>query len=65
MFVLFSERENERKVIKELQIESNDQQARKKMDMRLEKIDNKQHQMKELYTTAKDKIIKVMHLSCH
>ncbi|XP_060608001.1 uncharacterized protein LOC132760118 isoform X2 [Ruditapes philippinarum] len=54
------ERENERKVIKELQIESNDQQARKKMDMRLEKIDNKQHQMKELYTTAKDKIIKLV-----
>ncbi|XP_053394079.1 uncharacterized protein LOC123525183 [Mercenaria mercenaria] len=54
------DKDSEREIVDQLRSESNDRQIRKKLDKRLEEIDNKRLQTKELYTTAKKKIIEMV-----
>lgn len=49
----------EREIVGQLRSESNDRLIRKKLDARLEGIDNKRIQLKELYTTTRRTIINV------
>lgn len=51
--------DKEREIVGQLRSESNDRVIRKKLDARLEEIDNKRMQLKELYTTTRRTIVNV------